>query len=1203
MLICVTGMHRSGTSLLARIVNLLGVGFGPPGALMPPGTDNRRGYWERRDIVACNDEILSALGGSWDRLPPLAVDWDTDDRLAEARDRVGALVGELTVDADGPQGFKDPRCAVLLPFWRTVAEVDRVVVSLRRPEAVVASIQRRNGLGANHAAALYVRYLTAVLATERDPIVVPYAAMLSDPRGTSIALAGRLGLPSPEGETLERIQSFVSPDLDHGDAVSAEQADLSLARWVFEAAQDLDAHRSELESLHVALSHAAAEASPGGDGRNAELTERARLAERQARHQEESAALAAAQRERTRFDAELADARARDELTFLEARRLRLRLDLERTAAARAQELAFAAGRARRDSFDHEARVEALRGERDALAEEKAALESRLAAQARLYQRLRDRRAVRAATFLARGAKPLFRVVRRFRRARQTPPPTASAVRDDGGAAPADPVVALADETRQRSSSQNGSTVAASPAERAESPETPGRPVTRAPSSDAEPESSGQGTLRPGFDLAVDDLLSDVGPVTIIVPVYNAADQLARCIQALIANTSYPAQLLLIDDASTDPRVAVFLEEAARHPNVRVLTNEENLGFTRTVNRGLAEASGDVVVLNADTEVTPRWLQNLLVAAYQDASIGTVTPVSDNAGAFSVPERGVENRLTDSLSRDEVGRLITRTAALVRPDTPTANGFCMFVKRAVLDSVGLLDEEAFPRGYGEENDLSMRARDAGWRHVVDDATLVLHHGSASFGSEKRELIERGLAKMDERWPEYRKLVQPFLHGPEMSSVRTRVAGVLGEPPARVLPRVLLVDHGAPGGVRQHVDHLADGVEGFEPVLLESDGRRLRLSRRAEGRWDVESVWRLDRPISPLDRGRADYRRAVIEAITASGVELVHLHHLLHHAPDIVEAARDLGLPTIVSLHDYYLVCPTIQLMDDEGRFCGGRCTPGQGQCRVAYKWVRRDMPHLKHSWVHSWQRRHGELLSSADALVTFTEATRDVFLDTYPHLEAGRLHVIPHGLDISQPGPLGRPPRPDEPIRVVILGNLNSHKGTDVLRAVKALDAGGRLEFHMVGRVAPSARDLGVVHGPYEPSELPSILADIAPSMAAVLSPWGETFCFTLSEAWSFGLPVVAADVGALGERVRANGGGWLVDPHDPQDVYDTFLRAAEGAEYAQAAEQASSFEGRSVAAMAGDYGELYTTALAGARSFARRTTTPDHRTALTERT
>src|SRR3546814_6208469 len=85
-------------------------------------------------------------------------------------------------------------------------------------------------------------------------------------------------------------------------------------------------------------------------------------------------------------------------------------------------------------------------------------------------------------------------------------------------------------------------------------------------------------------------------------------------------------------------------------------------------------------------------------------------------------------------------------------DVCSSDLFCMYIRRAMLEDVGLFDEQAFPVGYGEENDLCMRAIDAGWHHLVDPGVFVQHARSASFGSRREELAKVGAQQLESRHP-------------------------------------------------------------------------------------------------------------------------------------------------------------------------------------------------------------------------------------------------------------------------------------------------------------------------------------------------------------------------------------------------------------------------------------------------------------------
>ncbi|HET9032156.1 MAG TPA: glycosyltransferase [Dokdonella sp.] len=283
------------------------------------------------------------------------------------------------------------------------------------------------------------------------------------------------------------------------------------------------------------------------------------------------------------------------------------------------------------------------------------------------------------------------------------------------------------------------------------------------------------------------------GEVVIIVPVYNAPEDVARCLDSVLAHSTGPSRLIVIDDASTDAKITPLLERYRGINGVEILANPKNLGFTATVNRGIALAGeANVVLLNADTEVAAHWLTGLRRALYSSDDIATVTAVSDNAGAFSVPELEQENPLPPAWSFAQTALAVWQEAGLAYPQLPTGNGFCMLIRRAVIKAIGALDVEAFPQGYGEENDFCQRACAAGYRHLIAGNVLVRHARSRSFGHERRKALGAiGMQVLRERWPRYEADVGASLFSFERRVLDWRVRRIYADAPNHApMPRAL-----------------------------------------------------------------------------------------------------------------------------------------------------------------------------------------------------------------------------------------------------------------------------------------------------------------------------------------------------------------------------------------------------------------------------
>ncbi len=238
-LFLVTGMHRSGTSALARVINLLGVSLGPEDGLMVPQPDNPKGFWESRAVARFNDRLLNEVGGSWDRLPTLGLDWAESPALDPCRRDLISLLASIRSDGASRHAVKDPRLAITLPLWRQVAPPEQVIVAVREPLAVCQSLQRRNGIPQERGAELWLRYVRGAIEEHDLPtVIVDYADLVTRPHDVARRLASILDLPEPDAATFSAIGEFVDPSLNHADASSdAGGPILESARAYFAARQ------------------------------------------------------------------------------------------------------------------------------------------------------------------------------------------------------------------------------------------------------------------------------------------------------------------------------------------------------------------------------------------------------------------------------------------------------------------------------------------------------------------------------------------------------------------------------------------------------------------------------------------------------------------------------------------------------------------------------------------------------------------------------------------------------------------------------------------------------------------------------------------------------------------------------------------------------------------------------------------------------
>lgn len=179
--ICTLGMHRSGTSVVSRMLNLLGVYLGTHQSISDTREDNPRGHWEHYPLVLLNDEILARFGGRWDEPPAFPPSWPRDPRLGDVREKARQLLTE-DFAAEPVWGWKDPRTCLTIPFWQDLVGSIRYVMCVRNPCAVVASLSRRDGMSSEKAERLWLAHVQSSLAhTSGQPrMFVFYEDIIND---------------------------------------------------------------------------------------------------------------------------------------------------------------------------------------------------------------------------------------------------------------------------------------------------------------------------------------------------------------------------------------------------------------------------------------------------------------------------------------------------------------------------------------------------------------------------------------------------------------------------------------------------------------------------------------------------------------------------------------------------------------------------------------------------------------------------------------------------------------------------------------------------------------------------------------------------------------------------------------------------------------------------------------------------------------
>ena len=770
----ILGMHRAGTSALARVCALRGAAL--PARVLPANAGNVTGYWEPQGVTELNERILDFYNLGWDdpfaasQLPPVA---EMPAHFLEEACQV--LVEEY---ADAPLFvLKDPRCTLLQDFWRTALESVGVrmcpVVMMRPCAEVVDSLVRRDRTESASGAWLYVAYgLEATKAARFGASFVTYGELIGDWRHATDRIAKEQGFswPAVAAQPAAAIDAFLQASAREAAPLNVPAQLQSWAQvlwqWLVDAASDRDLSRASLEPIEVEITQLGSVLSPLLRDRKCALREAEAAAEAIRRERDETLRIyretdAQLRQARQTYEAQLG--RTEAELQQAQADYQQRDKDYVATRAV------LAAARLQVEAGRRE--ISALRGELAVM------LESR-------------------SWKLTAPLRALMRVVRGG--AADTQHSSALDIEAGFEADAADAASSLGTPTGQRARRHVGlrgyleaefgeqtakDVVIRIDRYRLPVPTQESRAALRVECEEHEAVAWATAIAHRPIRAAATTMQPDV---SIVIPVYNQAPFTLACIDALLQHESrYSFEILIGDDSSTDATAAAL---AVPLPAVRHIRHEVNLGFVRNCNATARDAAGRYVIfLNNDTQVLPRWLDELVGTLEANPTIGL-------AGSKLVYPDGRLQECGGIVWRDgsawNYGRLgdPRRPEVSYMRDVDYVSGASIALTTALWRELDGFDELFVP-AYAEDADLAFRVRHRGLRTVVQPLSQLLHFEGISSGTDlgtgaKAYQVEN-LRKLHARWADVLEGHRANADQPELEKERG------------VRHRTLFVDHCTP----------------------------------------------------------------------------------------------------------------------------------------------------------------------------------------------------------------------------------------------------------------------------------------------------------------------------------------------------------------------------------------------------------------------
>ncbi len=582
----------------------------------------------------------------------------------------------------------------------------------------------------------------------------------------------------------------------------------------------------------------------------------------------------------------------------------------------------------------------------------------------------------------------------------------------------------------------------------------------------------------------------------VVIPLCTASTSVRRCLQSVLADRGLPlARITVVEDVSLGKELTAWLGKLAADGQINLIRNRRPLGVEACVRLGIAAAeTHDVVVVREDAEVAAGWLRRLAAHAWAEAAVATVVPLTGGSSTHDTPRQTLADFNLPVAAVDAACLEVNagRFVAL-----PPSEAVCRYIRRDALRAVG---------GFGQKNGsvatFAARASAAGWLHRLACDIFVGCDGTdvSALGSQQAPVLTsrpgpaRGNALTD-------------------PSDAFRFAAGAAIMRHSGLPVILMVSHDLGGGVGRHINSLAARYHGQAHVLLlEGTDRGAVLSMPGE-------------PLQPLLKLPSDRIDDLVQVLRSANVTRVHVHHLLHMDMDIRRLIHRLGVPFDVTVHDYFAICPQINLLRwPESPYCN---EPGPAGCNACI--AARNSHGAKE--IVSWRQKYAWQFHEAQRVICPSD---DVRMRLARYGLANKAVVAPHEIHAGTHWPIVRPTFAKPPLRIVLLGVLANHKGARLVASVAQAASSGTLDIRLVGHLEDDfpvpAVKLIKTTGSYREDELDDLLRRTRPHVFWLPSSAPETYSYALSTAIASGLPIVATALGSFPERLAGRPNTWLVD-------------------------------------------------------------------------
>ena len=632
----------------------------------------------------------------------------------------------------------------------------------------------------------------------------------------------------------------------------------------------------------------------------------------------------------------------------------------------------------------------------------------------------------------------------------------------------------------------------------------------------------------------VDYLLEDI-TIDIIIPVYNGYEFLEKLFNSIEKNTTSPYRLIVINDCSPDERVKPYLLERLKsHPEAIFIDHAENQGFLKSVNEAYTHVSNHFLLLNTDTEVPEFWMERLMYPIIHMDKVASTTPFTNSGEIASFPSFVADNDIFDGMHVNELDKAFREIdPKYFYTEVPTGVGFCMGVNYTLTKEIGLFVEDTFGKGYGEENDWCQRAIQKGYRNFIVPNLFVYHkHGGSFSAEEKRELIKVNAIKLLDKHPNYGKDVNRYIQNDPHKTLRQMLVLLAADKKAGTH---LIFDHDLGGGANIYTNEKVEKQtkKRINTLLIRYDFysnhfKIFHYYKKYTFSFKIATFEDLQELIAKLN---------LKEIFLNSLVSFKNCTHILAYFNDLVEKTN---AKLLIPIHDYYTICPSYTLQNEEGRYCN---VPSIDVCKSCMSKSTQEWRNFYKEDVNivAWRQQWSALLEKSNHVICFSNASKEIVLKAYPDLAPNKIEVIPH--QVPPLPPVKCEPKETTTLTVGILGAINFAKGSQIIKHLVQTIERDNLDINVVliGEMSEALKsDRFHLTGRYKREELPTLIKNEQIDIFLIPSIVPETFSYTTQEIMMMEMPLMVFNLGAPAERVKNYPKGYIIDDLSAEAVLET---------------------------------------------------------------